>query len=133
MDNKDRRIVIIGSFSLILALIFCDVFIFEDISSILNGGKEISFSWKTIAILSGTPFLLYMLSCAFYYSITSKTMRLNNDLVKILFIIFLVFSFLGFPISWYVDAKLKREGYVVCDRLSVGAPNKYVKYPKTCR
>ncbi|MDE1492647.1 DUF1240 domain-containing protein [Xenorhabdus bovienii] len=133
MDNKNKTIVIIGSFSLILAMIFCGIFIFDDILSILNGKDEINFSWKSIAILSGFPIFLYMFSCAFYYSVTSKTMKLNNKLIKILTIIFFVFLFLSFPFSWHLDSKLKEEGYIVCEKMSVGSLNKYVKYPEMCR
>ncbi|MBE8595634.1 DUF1240 domain-containing protein [Xenorhabdus sp. BG5] len=39
---------------------------------------------------------------------------------------------MSFPIFWYLDAKLRGKGYTVCERLSVGSPNKYVKDPKLC-
>ncbi|PHM73327.1 DUF1240 domain-containing protein [Xenorhabdus kozodoii] len=133
MDNKNKFIIIIGSFSLILAMAFGLIFIFDDIVSIVKMRNQIIFSWKSIAILFVSPLFFYMFSCAFYYSVTSKTMKLNNELVKILTIIFFVFLVLSFPMSWYLDSKLRAAGYTVCERLSVGAPNKYVKHPKLCR
>ncbi|MDC9605457.1 DUF1240 domain-containing protein [Xenorhabdus griffiniae] len=133
MSNKNKAIIIIGCFSLILAMIFCTAFIIDDILSIFYVRDEINFSWKSIAILSGFPLFIYMFSCAFYYTITSKIMKLNNKLIKTLTIIFFIFLFLSFPLSWYLDSKLKEEGYIVCEKMSVGALNKYVKYPEMCR
>ncbi|WP_071891925.1 DUF1240 domain-containing protein [Yersinia pestis] len=39
----------------------------------------------------------------------------------------------SFPISLYVDYKLKSNGYVVCDRISWMSPNTYVKDLSLCR
>ncbi|MDX8001250.1 DUF1240 domain-containing protein [Xenorhabdus sp. Reich] len=133
MENNNKNIIVIGSFSLVLAMVFCNVFIFNDIISILNRSNEINFSWKSIAIISGSPLFIYMFSCAFYYSISSKTMKLNNKLIKILTIIFFVFFLFSFPFSWYLDSKFKAEGYIVCEQMSVVSLNKYVKYPEMCR
>ncbi|MBE8595633.1 DUF1240 domain-containing protein [Xenorhabdus sp. BG5] len=61
----------------------------DDIVSIIKVRGEIISYWKFIAILFMLPLFIYMFSCDFYYSVTSKTMKLNNELVKILTIIFL--------------------------------------------
>lgn len=133
MDNKKNFFVIIGSLSIVLIITLVSYLIFDDILSIIEMRKEITFSWRSIAILSVFPLCFYMFSCVFYYSVTLKPMKLNANLVKILTITFFVFLFLSFPFSWYLDSKLREEGYVVCQRLSVGSPNKYVKDPNLCR
>ncbi|WP_339378896.1 DUF1240 domain-containing protein [Xenorhabdus sp. BG5] len=133
MDNKNRIIVIISSVSFILMSFLLYFFIFDDIVSFIKMKDEIIFSWKLFLFFFASPLLLYMCVCTFYYSVASKPMKINNKIMKVLTINFFVFLALSFPVSWYLDIKLKGEGYTVCERLSVGSPNKYVKYPKTCR
>ncbi|MCC8388739.1 DUF1240 domain-containing protein, partial [Photorhabdus laumondii] len=47
-------------------------------------------------------------------------------------VIAIVSFFLSFPLSFYVDYKLKSENYLVCERISWMSPNTYVKDIKLC-
>lgn len=40
---------------------------------------------------------------------------------------------ISFPVSLYIDNKLKNDGYVVCDRISWMSPNTYVKDLSLCK
>ncbi|WP_422824416.1 DUF1240 domain-containing protein [Xenorhabdus bharatensis] len=40
---------------------------------------------------------------------------------------------LSFPVSLYVDNKLKSVGYVTCDKKSLFAPNEYVRNIVLCQ
>ncbi|MDC9623334.1 DUF1240 domain-containing protein [Xenorhabdus sp. XENO-7] len=133
MDNKNRFIIIISSLFLILIMSSTMFFIFEDMISIVKLGDEITFSWKLFLFFFASPLPFYMCVCAIYYSITSKPARLNNTIIKIFIVNFFIFLFLSFPFSWYLDSKLRREGYVICEKTSFVSPNKYVKYPSLCR
>ncbi|MDC9581040.1 DUF1240 domain-containing protein [Xenorhabdus sp. PR6a] len=132
MDNKKRFIVIISSLFLILIMSLGMFFIFEDIISIIKMGDEIIFSWKLFLFFFASPLPFYMCVYAIYFCVTQKPAKINNKIIKYLTINFFVFLFFCFPLSWYLDSKLKMEGYFVCEKISFSSPTKYVKYPNLC-
>ncbi|WP_146134681.1 DUF1240 domain-containing protein, partial [Yersinia pseudotuberculosis] len=53
--------------------------------------------------------------------------------IKYLTMLAIASFIMSFPISLYVDYKLKSNGYVVCDRISWMSPNTYVKDLSLCK
>ncbi|WP_213018417.1 DUF1240 domain-containing protein, partial [Yersinia pestis] len=77
--------------------------------------------------------LLYSLVGSVWFFIFNKLPKFNKFIIKYLSIPMFLSFIVSFPISLYVDYKLKSNGYVVCDRISWMSPNTYVKDLSLCR
>ncbi|WP_414079661.1 DUF1240 domain-containing protein [Xenorhabdus bovienii] len=88
-------------------------FIFEDIVKIFNIDEIFTFSWRTFAIFSSYPFLLYFCIIPVYYGFSLRMPKNNNMFIKYLLLISVFGLILSIPISWYLDYKFKNLGYSV--------------------
>ncbi|CDH32421.1 DUF1240 domain-containing protein [Xenorhabdus bovienii] len=132
MDNKNRFIIIVSAFSLLIMMSTVTFFIFEDIVKIFNMDEIVIFSWRTFTVFFSYPFLLYFCIIPVYYEFSLRMPKNNNMFIKYLLLISILGLILSIPISWYLDYKFKSLGYSVCYRLSWNAPSKYVKDTKLC-
>ncbi|CDH21888.1 putative Similar to membrane protein [Xenorhabdus bovienii str. kraussei Quebec] len=132
MDNKNRFIIIVSAFSLLIMMSTVTFFIFEDIVKIFNMDEIVTLSWRTFTIFFSYHFLLYFCIIPVYYVLSLRMPKNNNMFIKYLLLISVFGLILSIPISWYFDYKFKSLGYSVCYKLSWNAPSKYVKDTKLC-
>ncbi|CDH26275.1 exported hypothetical protein [Xenorhabdus bovienii str. kraussei Becker Underwood] len=65
MDNKNRFIIIVSAFSLLIMMSTVTFFIFEDIVKIFNMDEIVTFSWRTFTIFSIILFFFIFASFLF--------------------------------------------------------------------
>ncbi|MGJ0578505.1 hypothetical protein ACR71G_10485, partial [Xenorhabdus bovienii] len=78
MDNKNRFIIIVSAFSLLIMMSTVTFFIFEDIVKIFNMDEIVTFSWRTFTIFFYYPFLLYFCIIPVYYVLSLRMPKNNN-------------------------------------------------------
>ncbi|CDG95506.1 exported hypothetical protein [Xenorhabdus bovienii str. puntauvense] len=65
MDNKNRFIIIVSAFSLLIMMSIVTFFIFEDIVKIFNMDEIVTFSWRTFTFFSIILFFFIFASFLF--------------------------------------------------------------------
>ncbi len=132
MGNKKKAIQILGALA---------IFILASLGLFLTGGnlislvemdEEITFSGSVFIIFFSFPLISYATFLIIFFTVTGHYPKHHDNFVKYFFSIAIVALFLSFPISFYVDYKLKSESYLVCKRISWKSPNTYVKDIKLC-
>ncbi|WP_445496036.1 DUF1240 domain-containing protein [Photorhabdus sp. SF281] len=132
VDNK-RKIVHIILAILILSLMCFAMFIAsKSLFSLITMADEITFSGKMVIMFVSFPLGCYASIFPIYFLLTSRIPKYHDAYMKCFGMMFLVSVFLSFPISFYVDYKLKSENYLVCERISWMSDNTYVKDIKLC-
>ncbi len=101
--------------------------------SLIKMEDIIKFSGPIFIASLSSPILLYSLAGSVWFFIFNKSPKFNKFIIRYLSIPMLVSFVVSFPISLYVDYKLKNNGYVVCDRISWMSPNTYVRDLSLCR
>ncbi|QXF32072.1 hypothetical protein B0X70_01955 [Photorhabdus akhurstii] len=104
----------------------------EDLVSLVKMDEKIIFSSRVIIIFFFSPLILYSLLFIIFVSITGRYPKHHDSFNKYFGSIAIISLFLSFPTSLYVHYKLKSDGYLVCPRISLTAPNTYVKDMKLC-
>ncbi len=103
------------------------------IISLIKMEDIIKFSGPIFIAFLSSPILLYSLVGSVWFFIFNKLPKFNKFIIKYLSIPMFLSFIVSFPISFYVDYKLKSKGYVVCDRISWMSPNTYVKDLSLCK
>lgn len=101
--------------------------------SLMRIEDEITFSSSIFISLLSSPLVFYALAgstCEFIFNRLPKSRKI---VIKYLTMLAIASFIMSFPISLYVDYKLKSNGYVVCDRISWMSPNTYVKDLSLCK
>ncbi|WP_258180452.1 DUF1240 domain-containing protein, partial [Yersinia pseudotuberculosis] len=94
---------------------------------------RIIFSSSIAICLISFPLMFYVMTGSIYFFIFNKTPKFNKLLIKYLTMLAIASFIMSFPIPFYIDYKLKNDGYVVCDRISWMSPNTYVKDLSLCK
>ncbi|MEX0445004.1 DUF1240 domain-containing protein [Xenorhabdus sp. SGI246] len=94
---------------------------------------EITFSSGIIIGFMSSPLLLYSISGSTFFFIFDRLPRFNKIIVKYLSRLMIASFIIGFPLSFYVDYKLKNDGYLTCDKISWMSPTTYVKDLSLCK
>ncbi|WP_445496032.1 DUF1240 domain-containing protein [Photorhabdus sp. SF281] len=132
MENKKKVIPVICAIA-ILILASTGLFLTGgNLISLVKMDEEITFSASVFIIFFSFPFLSYLMVLSIIVNITSRYPKRHDAYIKYLSVIAFSSIFLSFPISFYVDYKLKSEHYLVCERISWMSPNTYVKNIKLC-
>ncbi|MCK3671482.1 DUF1240 domain-containing protein [Photorhabdus noenieputensis] len=131
--DKKRRIIHIILAIFVLSLVSLGMFASVDsLFSVITMAEAISFSNGIIVAFFFFPLVFYFLICSIYLNLTTRIPRYHDVYVKYLAMIAIVAFFLSFPISFYVNYKLRSENYLICQKMSWMSPNKYVKNIKLC-
>nr|WP_280176141.1 DUF1240 domain-containing protein [Xenorhabdus innexi] len=94
--------------------------------------SKIYFSWRVFFACFGLPIVYYMFISAIKNLLVNKPSPFSGLFLNFCILIFALSFVSSFPVSIYVDHKLKKSGYVKCSRTSLIAPNKYVKNMDEC-
>ncbi|KMJ46852.1 membrane protein [Xenorhabdus khoisanae] len=123
----------LGVLILLLLMTFIVAFIIDDAISLILMKDEIRFSGTVVMVVMSSPLLLYSLSSSVFFFIFDRLPKFNKIVVKYLSRLMIASFIIGFPISFYVDYKLKSDGYLTCDKLSWMSPTTYVKDLSLCK
>ncbi|KAA1195382.1 DUF1240 domain-containing protein [Photorhabdus heterorhabditis] len=132
MKNKKNIIPIICALAIFI-LSSCTFFLTgENLISLIKMDEKITFSGPVFIIFFSFPFISYLMILSIRVNITGRYPKHHDTYVKYSAVIAFSSFILSFPLSFYVDYKLKSENYLVCKRISWASPNTYVKNIKLC-
>ncbi|KOY60456.1 hypothetical protein AM629_19195 [Photorhabdus heterorhabditis] len=132
MVNKKKIMHIIGAFSIFI-LSSCAFFLAgENLISLVKMDDKIIFSGPVFIIFFSFPLISYSMIFVIFFNITDRCPKYHDDFINCFGMITIISFFSSFPLSFYVDYKLKSENYFVCKRISWASPNTYVKNIKLC-
>ncbi|MBS9441160.1 DUF1240 domain-containing protein [Photorhabdus heterorhabditis] len=132
MENKKNIIPIICALAIFI-LSSCTFFLTgENLISLIKMDEKITFSGPVFIIFFSFPFISYLMILSIRVNITGRYPKHHDTYVKYTAVIAFSSFILSFPLSFYVDYKLKSENYLVCKRISWASPNTYVKNIKLC-
>ncbi|RAW91773.1 DUF1240 domain-containing protein [Photorhabdus laumondii] len=132
MINKKNIMHIIGAFSIFI-LSSCAFFLAgENLISLVKMEDKIIYSDPVFIILFSFPLLSYFMIFIIFFNITGRCPKHHDSFINCFGFIAIISFFLSFPLSFYVDYKLKSKNYLVCERISWMSPNTYVKDIKLC-
>ncbi|MDC9605345.1 DUF1240 domain-containing protein [Xenorhabdus griffiniae] len=120
---------------LILLIIFTPIMILviSYVFSLFIMEDEITFSSGVIIGVLSSPILFYSISGSIFFFLFDRLPKYNNIIIKYLTRLMIASFIISFPISLYVDYKLKSEGYITCDKISWMSPTTYVKNLSLCK
>nr|WP_222943032.1 DUF1240 domain-containing protein [Xenorhabdus sp. PB62.4] len=122
-----------GGVILLLFLTFLMSFIIKSAVSLVLMKDEITFSSAVIISILSFPIIFYSLSGSIFFFIFDRLPKYNKILVKYLSRLMIASFVISLPISFYVDYKLKNDGYLTCDKISWMSPTTYVKNLSLCK
>nr|WP_276552568.1 DUF1240 domain-containing protein [Xenorhabdus indica] len=122
-----------GGVILLLFLTFLMSFIIKSAVSLILMKDEITFSGAVIISILSFPIIFYSLSGSIFFFIFDRLPKFNKIIVKYLSRLMIASFIIGFPLSFYVDYKLKNDGYLTCDKISWMSPTTYVKNLSLCK
>ncbi|MBE8598003.1 DUF1240 domain-containing protein [Xenorhabdus sp. BG5] len=123
----------IGVTILLLIMAFMMSVVIRSFISLILMKDEITFSSTVIMCIMSSPLLFYSLSGSISFFIFDRLPKYNKIIVKHLSRLMIASFIISFPISFYVDYKLKIDGYVTCDKISWMSPTTYVKKLSLCK
>lgn len=123
----------LGGVILLLFLTFLMCFIIKSAVSLVLMKDEITFSSAVIISILSFPIIFYSLSGSIFFFIFDRLPKYNKILVKYLSRLMISSFVISLPISFYVDYKLKNDGYLTCDKISWMSPTTYVKNLLLCK
>ncbi|KGM26559.1 membrane protein [Photorhabdus luminescens] len=132
VDSKRKIIHIICAIFILSLMSFSMYIVSEYLLSLILMDEKITFSGNVMIFFFSFPFIVYFVVSAVYLSFAKRYPKHYDTCAKYLFVIAIVSVFLSFPVSFYVDYKLKSDNYLVCPRISWTSPNTYVKDMKLC-
>ncbi|NHB61584.1 DUF1240 domain-containing protein [Photorhabdus sp. RW14-46] len=132
MINKKKIMHIIGAFAIFILALSGFFLTGENLISLIKMEEKITFSGPVFIIFFSFPFLSYFIASVIFLNIKNRWPKHHDSFINCFGVIAIVSFFLSFPLSFYVDYKLKSENYLVCKRISLASPNTYVKDIKLC-
>ncbi|WP_387465569.1 DUF1240 domain-containing protein [Photorhabdus sp. RM323S] len=130
MGNRKKVIHIIGAFAVFLLALSGFSLTGENLISLVKMDEKITFSSSVFMILF--PLLSYLMIFVVFFNVTSRCQKYHDSFINYFGFIAIVSIFLSFPISLYVNYKLKSDNYLVCEKIYWMSPNTYVKDIKLC-
>ncbi|WP_445493958.1 DUF1240 domain-containing protein [Photorhabdus sp. SF281] len=131
MVNKNKTKLYLGVLLILFMVVLSVFFSLNDYVGFFNSDGVITFSWKSAGAIWFSPVLIYISSILYRISL-GKVKRLNSKIGNYVSYVSITGFILTLFVSFYVDDKLKNEGYVTCDKSSWMAPNKYVRDISLC-
>ncbi|MQL50171.1 DUF1240 domain-containing protein [Photorhabdus khanii] len=132
MVNKKKIIHIIGAFAIFILALSGFFLTGENLISLIKMDEKITFSGHVFIIFFSFPLLSYSMIFVIFFNITGRCPKYHDNFINCFGMITVISFFSSFPLSFYVDYKLKSENYLVCERISWMSPNTYVKDIKLC-
>ncbi|MCA6219601.1 DUF1240 domain-containing protein [Photorhabdus antumapuensis] len=132
MVNKKKIIHIIGAFAIFILALSGLFLTGGNLISLIKMEDKITFSGHVFLLFFSFPLLSYSMIFVIFFNITSRCPKYHDNFINCFGMITVISFFSSFPISFYVDYKLKSENYLVCERISWMSPNTYVKDIKLC-
>ncbi|WP_040149824.1 DUF1240 domain-containing protein [Photorhabdus akhurstii] len=129
--NKNKAKLYSGILLLIFMVVLSIFFSLNDYIDFFKHDSVITFSWKSAGAIWFSPVLIYI-SFILYRISLGKVKRLNSKIGDYISCVSIIGFILTLFVSFYVDDKLKLEGYITCSKSSWMAPNKYVKDISLC-
>ncbi|WP_445375251.1 DUF1240 domain-containing protein [Photorhabdus tasmaniensis] len=126
MDDINKTKLYLGIILLVFMTALFLFFSLNDYVGFFRRDDIITFSWKSAGFIWFTPVLIYLAYILHRISIGNMK-RLNSKVGDYISYVSIAGFFLTLFVSFYVDDKLKDEGYVTCSKSSWMAPNKYIK------
>ncbi|MDE1484220.1 DUF1240 domain-containing protein [Xenorhabdus bovienii] len=131
MNSKYFKVL--GAIILLLLVIFMIGFIIDDAVSLILMKDEITFSATVVMVVMSSPLLFYAFSGFVFFFIFDRLPKFNKIIVNYLVRLAILSFIISFPVSFYVNYKLKSDGYLTCDKISWMSPTTYVKDIKLCK
>ncbi|NRN27040.1 DUF1240 domain-containing protein [Photorhabdus heterorhabditis] len=130
MNNKHVKI----AYGAILLLIVTSVMylVSDCIFSLILMKEKIIFSGTIVMYFISFPLIFYAISGSIFFFVFDRLPKFNKPIIRYLTMLMIASFIVSFPISFYVDYKLKNNGYLVCDKISWMSPSTYVKDIKLC-
>ncbi len=132
VGNKRKIMHIILAIFILSLMCFATFIASESLFSLIAMADKITFSGKMVIMFISFPLGCYASIFPIYFLLTSRIPKYHDAYIKYFGMMFLVSVFLSFPVSFYVDYKLKSNNYLVCERISWMSDNIYVKDIKLC-
>ncbi|WP_036773942.1 DUF1240 domain-containing protein [Photorhabdus australis] len=132
MGSKKKIIHIIGALAIFILMLFAFFLTGENLISLVRMSEKITFSGGVFIIFFSFPLISYATFLIIFFTVTGHYPKYHDNFVKYLCSIAIVSIVLSFPISLYVNYKLRSDNYLVCPRISWMSPNTYVKDIKLC-
>ncbi|PQQ30728.1 hypothetical protein C6H64_09120 [Photorhabdus luminescens] len=132
MANKKNILPIICAFAIFILALSGFFLAGENLISLVKMEDKITFSGHVFIIFFSFPFISYLMILSILVNITGRYPKHHDTYVKYSAVIAFSSFILSFPLSFYVDYKLKSENYLICKRISLASPNTYVKDIKLC-
>ncbi|MCC8383088.1 DUF1240 domain-containing protein [Photorhabdus laumondii] len=132
MVNKKNILPIICAIAIFILALSGLFLTGENLISLIKMEEKITFSGPVFIIFFSFPFLSYFIVSVIFLNIKNRWPKHHDSFINCFRVIAIVSFFLSFPLSFYVDYKLKSENYLVCERISWMSPNTYVKDIKLC-
>ncbi|CAM3198998.1 conserved hypothetical protein; putative membrane protein [Xenorhabdus nematophila ATCC 19061] len=123
----------LGVLILLLLVIFTVIFVIGDAVSLILMKDEITFSDTIVIGVMSSPLLFYALLCSIFFFIFNRQPKFNQIFVNYLVRLAILSFIISLPVSFYVNYKLKSDGYLTCDKISWMSPTTYVKDIKLCK
>ncbi|MBC8947247.1 DUF1240 domain-containing protein [Xenorhabdus indica] len=130
---NSKYVKALGVLILLLGLTFMMCLVIDSAVSLALMKDEITFSGTVIISILSFPIVFYSLSGSIFFFIFNRLPKFNKIIVNYLSKLMITSFIIGFPISFYVDYKLKNDGYLTCDKISWMSPNTYVKNLSLCK
>jgi uncharacterized membrane protein YphA (DoxX/SURF4 family) len=131
MNNKYYKISL--ATMLLILFSFATLLVLQYVLSLVFMEDEITFSASVVIGFLTCPLLLYAMLSGIYFFIFNKRPKYDKGITRYLvYLMFLSFA-ISLPISFYVDHKLKNEGYLTCDKISWQSPTTYVTSLSLCQ
>ncbi|WP_340618367.1 DUF1240 domain-containing protein [Xenorhabdus entomophaga] len=131
MDNTNKIKIYLGVFLLVFMALLFIFFSLSDYVGFFIRDSVITFSWKSAGFIWFSP-LLINLAYALLMIALNRTENLNRKIGSYISYISITGFIFTLFVSFYVDDKLKNDGYLTCDKSSWMAPNKYVRDISLC-
>ncbi|MDC9582579.1 DUF1240 domain-containing protein [Xenorhabdus sp. PR6a] len=132
MDNTSKTKLYLGMLLLFFATILSVFFSLNDYIGFFRRDSIITFSWKSAGFIWFSPVFI-SLGYILLRILLGNTKSINSKVGDYIAYVSIIGFILTLFISFYVDDKLKMEGYLTCDKSSWVAPNKYVKNISLCK
>ncbi|OTA18920.1 membrane protein [Xenorhabdus beddingii] len=129
---KSKYLKSLGGIIVLLVITFIIHLIIKCVISLVLMKDEITFSGAMVIALMSFPIIFYSILGSVFLLLFGKISKFNKLIVKCLTMLMIASFIVSFPISFYVDYKLKSDGYFVCDKISWRSPTTYVKDLMLC-
>ncbi|CAQ82504.1 conserved hypothetical protein [Photorhabdus asymbiotica] len=128
MNNKYVKI----TYGTILLLVVTSIMylVSDCVFSLILMKEKIIFSGPIVMYFISFNILCYIRF--YFFFVFDRLPKLNKLIIRYLTMLMIASFIVSFPISLYVNYKLKNDGYLTCDKISWMSPTTYVKNLSLC-